>query len=268
MWGALRGLSVRAFRDDAINDLRAELGQEPVRGNAGWAWLEADRTVVLTSRHYFGDAPTDWPDVVWGGFSPWDGPPSSGITDELAAFLAEGDRPVLVTLGTSAASGAGDVFTRIGRDLDAAGLRSVMLVGSDANLAAVAGRPGAVRFAPMTAVLPHCQVAVISGALGGLAASLRAGVPVVIHPQLFDQVWHGGQVERLGVGIMARKPSQVAAAIRAIAADPAYARRAQALAAQMASEDGAGVMVQAVEDVFGPPFRLGPIAWPGPVPNR
>jgi len=66
-----------------------------------------------------------------------------------------------------------------------------VLAGNEANAAALAGQPGVVAFAPLAELLPRCRAAVVSGALGGVAAALSAGVPAVVHPQLFDQFWHG-----------------------------------------------------------------------------
>ena len=246
-WALLRTMAARPFRDDAINPVRERLGQAPIKGNGGWAWIEADATVVLLSRHYYGDGAPDWPAVTWGGFSHWGGPEGQTVDRDLEDHVEAGTPPVLVTLGTSAASGAGAQFARIARDLDQLGLRSVLLVGDPANLAAVADRPGAVTFAPMTALLPRCQVAVVSGALGGVAAALSAGVPVVVHPQLFDQVWHGRRAQELGVGILATRTGRVASAVKRIVDDPSYAQRAGALAARMAGEDGAAATAGAVE---------------------
>jgi len=249
-WEVLRRMSARAFRDDIINTERGRLGQKPIRGNGGWAWTEADATVVLASNHYYGDSAPDWPRVTWGGFSIWHGPPNQVLDDSLDRYVDDGDPPVLVMLGTSAATNAGAQFARIAADLDRHGLRSVLLVGDPSNLAAVAHRPGAVTFAPITPLLPRCQVAVVSGALGGLAAALTAGVPVVIHPQLFDQVWHGRRVEDLGVGLMARRTGQVGDAVRRISDDPGYTERARALALRLADDDAAGVMAQTVEGLL------------------
>jgi len=249
-WGMVRTAAARSFRDDAINEARVGLGQPTVRGSAGWAWLDADLTVILVSRHYYGDGAPDWPEVAWGGFSIWHGPDGQAIDPALDRYVDDGDPPVLVMLGTSAATNAGAQFARIASDLDGHGLRSVLLTGDPASLAAVAGRPGARTFAPVTPLLPRCQVAVVSGALGGVAAALTAGVPVVIHPQLFDQVWHGRRVEALGVGLMARRTSKVGDAVRRIASDPGYAERARALAARMADEDGAEAVRAAVESLL------------------
>jgi UDP:flavonoid glycosyltransferase YjiC (YdhE family) len=249
-WKAMVAVSGPMFRDREINDLRRRLGLDPMRGNASLAWTEADRTVMLVSRHYFGEAPADWPPVEWGGFSIWNG---GALPEEVDEFVAAGDPPVLVTLGTSAASGAGAQFARIAADLDTRGLRSLLLVGDARNLDPLRGRPGAFAFAPIVPLLPRCRVAVISGALGGLAAALAAGIPIVNVPQLFDQIWHGRRVEDLGLGRMVRKAEHVAAAVADLATDPEAAERSRAFAARLAGEDGATVLADAVESVGSAP---------------
>ena len=96
-------------------------------------------------------------------------------------------------------------------------------------------------------LLPRARVAVVSGALGGVAAALTAGVPVVVVPQLFDQIWHGQRVEDLGLGRLVRKPAGVAAAVAELAADPSATERSRAFAARLAGEDGAGALADAAE---------------------
>jgi hypothetical protein len=246
-WWVLRHASGRAMGDREVNAARARLGQPPVRGAAGFTWLDADRTVVLASRHYYGVGADDWPPVEWCGFAAWEGPPGQALEPALGSFLDGGDPPVLVTLGTSAATGAGERFAAIRSELAAGGQRSVLLHGPTVDMGPLAGAPGVVPFAPMHLVLPRCSVAVVSGALGGMAAAMTAGVPTVVHPQLFDQVWNGRRVEQLGVGVHARRAKDVAPAVRRILDDPGYAERARALATRLAEEDGAGACADAVE---------------------
>jgi rhamnosyltransferase subunit B len=237
------------FNDRDINAFRRTLGQPPRRGNSAHAWDEADRTVVLVSPHYAGPPPADWPpSLTWGGFSHWPGPADQEVDPAVDAYLDAGDPPVLVTLGTSAATGAGAAFAAIAEGLDRLGLRSLLLVGTEENRAAVAHRPGAFTFAPVAHVLPRCRAAIVSGALGTLAAALGKGVPVVVLPQLFDQVWHGGQVARHGVGTLARSPAGAVRAVARLDADPSYAERARALAAALAGEDGATALADAVDE--------------------
>lgn len=249
-WRALAEASGRLMCDRELNEVRRAQGAAPLRGAALLSWTAATRTVVLLSRHYAGADPGDWDGVTWGGFARWDGPSARPPDPAVDAYVAAGDAPVLVCLGTSAATGASRAFARIADDLARDGLRSLLLVGDAANLPGLDGREGAFEFAPVTRVLPSCRVAVVSGALGTLAAALAAGVPVVVLPQLFDQPWHGARAEDLGVGVMVRRPRQVAAAVARIEADPSYRERARDLAARLATEDGAGALADAVESVL------------------
>ena len=250
-WRAFRWASGRWLIDGQLNAYRRSLGLRNKAGNTLMGWETAARTVMLASTHYYGDPPADWPPMTWGGFSAWPGPAGGhDIEPAVAAYLDAGDPPVLLTLGSSAATGAGRAFAAMTAGIDRLGLRSLALVGDPSNLDALEGRPGAFLFAPVGQVLPRCQVAVVSGAIGTLAAALVAGVPVVVVPQLFDQVWHAGHVERLGVGIGVWRARDVANAVARIVADPGYTDRARALAARMAGEDGATALADATEEVL------------------
>ena len=246
-WRGFVGMSGPLMRDRPINRYRTSLGAPPMRGNAFMGWRAATRVVTLLSRHYAGDEAPDWDGCEMVGFSPFH--PAVPIDPAVEAFLDAGEPPVLVCLGTSAAA-TGETFASIASQLDALGLRSLLLVGHDANHAALAGRDGVFTFAPLADVLPRCRAVVASGSLGTVAAALTAGVPVVVVPQLFDQVWHGDRVQRLGVGQMALRTSRVGRAVARIEGDASYRERAAALAARMAGEDGAGALADAVESVL------------------
>lgn len=247
-WYALRRLSGRSMGDDVINAVRAAHGLPSMHGTAGFSWMDADRTVVLASPHYYGRHAADWPPVTWGGFAIWEAP--GAIGDDLRHHLDDDPPPVLVTLGTSAATGAADDFHTMIDGLDDLGHRSIALVGRSVAVGDLADRPGVVPFAPMTQVLPACSAAVVSGALGGMAAAMAAGVPVVVHPQLFDQVWNGRRVEELGLGVMARRTRDVPAAAVRVATDPTYRQRAKAFAARIQHEDGAAAVLTAAEELL------------------
>ena len=74
LWRILAGASSLGFYDNHINELRRSFGLAPIRGNALKAFMTAARTVMLVSRHYYGDGAADWAPVTWGGFSHWAGP--------------------------------------------------------------------------------------------------------------------------------------------------------------------------------------------------
>jgi len=247
-WRAFARASGLAMHDRAMNRYRRSVGVDRLHGTALLSWTASARTVVLVSRHYFGDEPGDWTDWHLAGFSAWPGPAGQQVVDgRVDEFVAANDPPVLVCLGTSAAAGAGRAFATMAHGLHQRGLRALLLVGDAANLAYVRDMPGAFEFAPVPAVVRRCAAAVVSGALGTLAAALTAGVPVIVVPQLFDQVWHGRRVEELGVGTMVTRPSQVPAAVAKLLHTPAYGERTRALAAKLRAEDGAAALVDAVE---------------------
>lgn len=246
-WTSFAWVSGPVMYDRAFNRHRRALGQEPLHGNSLLAWTRADRTVVLLSRHYFGREPDDWPGWQLGGFSHWTGPQHRPTDPRLDQYLDADDAPVLVCLGTSAAAGAATTFATIAEGLGRAGLRPLMLVGSASNLEALEGVPGTFEFAPVADVADRCCAAVVSGAVGTLAAALTAGLPVVVLPQLFDQIWHGRRVEQLGVGILVTRPDEVSHAVSRLLRDPRYYERARQLADSLRPEDGAGSLVAAVE---------------------
>lgn len=245
-WAAMEVGSDVVFAGARVNDVRRRLGVAPRRGAATSAWTEADRTVLLASQRWFGPSPDDWPAYAWGGFTAWS-PPGASLDDAVLQYLHEGKPPILVTLGTSAASEAAPRFRQLREDLLRIGERPLLLTGSTVELGDLAGAPGVFEFAPVDLVTPHCAAAVISGALGGLAATARAGLPTVVHPQLFDQVWNAGQAERLGIGLHARATKRVPGAVQRVLSEPGFARRARELAAAMEGEDGASACADVVE---------------------
>lgn len=248
-WAAVDTGSDRVFAGARVNKVRRRLGATPRRGAATSAWTEADRTVLLASEHWFGPSPADWSAYRWGGFTAW-APAGAALDPEVVRYLDDGNPPVLVTLGTSAASDAGERFRRLRDDLLAIGERPLLLTGTTVDLGALADEAGVFGFAPIDLVAPRCSAAVVSGALGSLAAAARAGLPTVVHPQLFDQVWNAGQAERLGIGVHARSTRQVPGAVQRVLDDPDVARRARELARKMDGEDGAGACADAVENLL------------------
>jgi rhamnosyltransferase subunit B len=174
------------------------------------------------------------------------------VPADLDRYLDEGDPPVLVTLGTSAASNAEQVLAIVAGTLDRLGLRAVFLVGEQAGrLAAMRGRDDAWSFAPLPAVLPRCRAVVHAGGHGTTAAVVTAGLPSVVLPQIIDQRWHGERLQHLGAGRLVvrwdRRPAAVEEALRTTLTDPSYAAAAADLAAAVGEEDGPGAAADAIE---------------------
>ena len=252
LWSASTMATSLMMGDREINRFRTERGLPRIRANMLLAGMSTRRTMVLSSPLYFRP-PSDWPaHVEVTGFTVWHGPSGQPTAPEVEAYLDEGDRPVLVTLGTSAASVARKTFETVAVRLDDMGLRGLFLVGDTSNIPrSLEGRPGVFPFAPLHAVLPRCRAIVQSGSHGTNAAAMHAGVPSVTIPLIFDQVWHGQRLEELGLGVLvqgrSRKAERVWDALRAVTDDPSYTERARAFAARLAEEDGVGAACDAIE---------------------
>jgi len=204
----------------------------------------------LASAHYFLE-PSDLPSYRSCGFSSWT-EPDDPLADDVRAYLDDGDQPVLVTLGTSAASAADGVFGRAAEALDDLGLRAIFVTGNDANAASVRGRRGVWPFVPLGPVLARCRAALQSGAQGTNALVLGAGIPSVVVPLLFDQVWNGRRNTELGLGTMVRRPTvaNLRTALEHVTSDPALARSATSFAALLAEEHGPTTAADEIETVL------------------
>jgi UDP:flavonoid glycosyltransferase YjiC (YdhE family) len=178
----------------------------------------------------------DWPgDAVVVGPLDWD--PAGA---DLAA--PPGDAP-LVVVSESTATGA------------AAGLFDAALVG----LARSGLRLAATRFSPYPGRLPAWAVAgrgrqrpllaaaaasggaiVCGGGHGMVAKGLLHGLPLVVVPRVGDQRGNAARVAELGAGVVVAAgrltPARLAAAVREVVDDPAYAA-----AARRAGSSGAGL---------------------------
>jgi rhamnosyltransferase subunit B len=250
VWRATEQTVRLGMFDREINGYRREVGLEPVRAAMLNSGLH-DGMLLLCSPTYTPPEP-DWPSSwLMTGFTLWHGPTDQALDPAVDAFIDAGDPPVLVTLGTSAASVSQKLFEAIAVRLDDLGLRGLFLTGRPDNvMPAMRDRPGLFSFAPLTEVLPRCRAVVQSGSGGTHAAAMTAGLPLVTVPLLFDQIFHGRRTEQLGIGRMVprrRRTERLWDAILAITEDDSYARRARAFAAQLAHEDGVTVAADAIE---------------------
>lgn len=210
--------------------------------------------IGMASPHYVPPA-ADWPSTYqMAGFTHWSGPADGALSDEVEAFLDAGPPPVVVTLGTAAASANPEVFEAALDVLDARGERGVILASTTELADSLRAKAGTGRhaiwpFVPLQALLRRSKAIVHSGAHGTNGLGLAAGLPAVVVPSLFDQLWHGHRQQELGTGILARKPRQLAPAIDRILNDSAFANQAQDFAELLAAEDGVGASADLIESM-------------------
>ncbi|HUW02002.1 MAG TPA: glycosyltransferase [Acidimicrobiales bacterium] len=227
----------------AFREFRQRLGLPTDGWNVIDGRLSRTSNLGLVPSAYVEHQP-DWPDNYrLVGFTPWNGPDGGHLDDDVQDYLAAGEAPVIVTLGTSAASARPEVFDNALSALDARGARGVFLASNDElarRISAVAGPQHLVRrFIALAPLLEHAAAIVHSGAHGTNSLALLAGVPSVIVPCIFDQVSHAKSQVALGTGTWVRRQHDLAGALRSVMdVEHGYAERARSFAARIAQEDG------------------------------
>ncbi|RMI32148.1 glycosyltransferase [Nocardia stercoris] len=202
--------------------------------------------------------PADWrPGLEVTGYwwppQPDDWEPPADLVD----FLAAGPPPVFVGFGsTTEGRGRQDELSAIvnetlrrfgGRALVQAGWLQLDVAGDDVlTLGSV----------PYDWLFPRLAAAVHHAGAGTTSASLRAGLPFAAVPGQADQGFWARRMRALGVSpatIPLRKLSAdgLLGALRTLTTENSYRANAARLAARIATEDGAGVAVKAIEDRLG-----------------
>jgi UDP:flavonoid glycosyltransferase YjiC (YdhE family) len=255
---------IRAGRSPAMDRITCAKGFRDFRtrlglSNDGWNVLDArlspTSNLGLVPSAYIDRQP-DWPEGYrLVGFTPWAGPDGGALDDDIVEFLDAGEPPVVVSLGTSAASARPEVFEAVMAALDARGERGVFLVSNaeiEGRLTPRAGTRHLIRaFAPLVALLPRARAIVHSGAHGTNSLALLAGQPSIIVPCLFDQVVHARRQQELGTGAWVRRPKQLGDAIDdVLSGRGGHAERARAFAAEIAAEDGTAAVVREAETLL------------------
>jgi UDP:flavonoid glycosyltransferase YjiC (YdhE family) len=238
---------------EAVRDLRARLGLpeealSAVRARqerAGWPVLHGFSPAVVPR-------PADWRagrDVV-GNWWPHH-EPGRALPRELDDFLEAGPPPVFIGFGSMAA-GDGERLSGIAvAALRAAGLRGVLQAGR-AGLAASGDDVLTVGEVPHALLFPRMSAVVHHAGAGTTAAALRAGVPAVPVPVAADQPFWAARLAALGAAtaplpFKELTAPRLAEALRRATSEDTYARAAEGLARRLATEDGAGHVLKAVE---------------------
>ncbi|HEX6542594.1 MAG TPA: glycosyltransferase [Ktedonobacterales bacterium] len=251
--------AVRRLWDVPVNRVRAEYGLPPRRDLAQVGNLSRELTALAVSPAYT-PRPPDWPAWVrQTGFCFWDAPETWEEPPELTAFLAD-ERPVVAISSGSVSDKVAGAFDPMYR----AGIEAIRLAGARALVIGAPPEalpdplPGdvfALHYAPFSQVYPRCAAAIHHGGIGTLAQGLRAGIPALVVPWGVDQFFAGAQLARTGAGRWLRRPSftaeRGARELTALLDDPSYRKRAQAIAQQIAAEDGVGAFIGLLEKMLG-----------------
>ena len=111
-----------------------------------------------------------------------------------------------------------------------------------------------VEFAPQLALLRRAALVITHAGLNTTLESLSAGVPLVALPISNDQAGNALRVEHLGLGrcipFRAVTTDRLRAAVRNVLANPQYAERVRARAAELRAMDGAAMAAELIERAF------------------
>ena len=104
-------------------------------------------------------------------------------------------------------------------------------------------------------LFPHCHVIVHHGGSGTVGSSLRAGVPQIICPFMFDQSYWADKITWLGLGQSIGHPRSLTApkfadALRKVSSSDIQ-HNAKQYGKLLEKEDGVGVAVQHINKALG-----------------
>jgi rhamnosyltransferase subunit B len=250
----LIALGRRAFRGwwEPVYRLRRERGLRPAGDPLFEVKFSADLILALISPQLARPQP-DWPPrTVQPGYVYYDQDDAqSGLPTELEAFLADGEAPVVFTLGSSAVHDPRGFFEESAEAARMLKRRAVFLNGQNPAPVKASGTSIAVPYAPFSELFPRAAAIVHQGGSGTTAQALRSGRPSLIMPCAFDQPDNAARVKRIGAGLTIfrnrYKARNAAQMLAKLLDDPIYAANAERIGQRLQAEDGVGGACDAIE---------------------
>ena len=247
----------QAFRPTINRWRREALGLGPARFWGDHRALGQHTPVLNGFSEQMVPRPPDWgPQVHVTGYwfaeeAGWEVPAA------LARFLEAGPPPVYVGFGSMPVRDAARLTELVVAALDRAGQRGIVGTGwAGIGQGALPETVLAVDYAPYGWLFPRMAAVVHHGGSGTTALGLRAGVPSLVVPFVFDQFYWGRRIAELGVGPAPAHFGKLtaeglAAAIDEAVNDGGMRQRARALGERIRAEDGLGMAVRMLEGLVG-----------------
>ena len=216
---------------------RAALGLGPVRNVLAHFTTEHP---LLAADPELAPVPVDLRDrtTVIGCLHPMHGPE---LPPKLESFLEEGPPPVYLGFGSMTDTDAAGTTALLLRAIELVGCRALVSEGwaglgqqpLPEGVLAIGSVSHARLFPRMAAIVHH-------GGAGTTTNAARAGVPQIVVPHLFDQIYWGERVSALGLGPPQIRRTRLsaeglAAALREVLENEVIQERAQTLAGRLAA---------------------------------
>jgi MGT family glycosyltransferase len=176
--------------------------------------------------------------------------PAGGVEPALAG-VGDGDELVYVSLGT-VFEDRPTFFRDAARSLERPGRRVVLSIGRIAPeaLGVLPAGVTAHAFVDQLAVLRRADLFITHGGFNSVQEGLVAGVPLLMFPQMQEQVFNTDRVSELGAGLRLRgvRPARIGAMADRILGDPRFRVAAERTGAELR---GAVDLDGAVDAVLG-----------------
>ncbi len=235
--------------------LRRNVGLKTTENPIFRGQFSHDGTLALFSKH-FASAQPDWPrKTTVTGFVYYERLGEAFGEDTgtgLEEFLANGEPPILFTLGSSAVMQAGSFFEESIGAAEKLGRRAVLLVGPQQQISRkVPPSIFLAEYAPYSAVMPRAAVTVHQGGIGTMAQALLAGRPMLTVPWAHDQPDNAERARKLGVSrTLDRRRYSAESAARELAVllgESEYGEKAAELRGRLLTEDGLAAACDRIE---------------------
>lgn len=236
---------LRRFR----GELGLDPGPSPVFDGKHSPWL-----VLALFPRALAEPQPDWPaHAVQTGFPFFQQEASSDLAERVKVFLAEGEAPVVFTLGSSVVHFSPEFYDLAIEAIQRLGKRAILLTGNSFSERDLPPSILQFDYLPLDIILPHAAAVVHQGGIGTCAESLKAGIPSVIVPFGFDQPDNAERLRKLGVAVVVPRArvsaDSLALALERLLGAGAYAKRARELKQTMNPTSEMTATVDAIEQV-------------------
>ena len=237
--------------------LRRELGLPPTSEGNPLADGHSPQLSLALFSNVFAKQQPDWPaSTVVTGFPFPDRQADEELPPPLAEFLAEGSPPIVFTLGSAVSGNAGSFYEDSARCAEQLGHRAVLVLGRGGPGHRISSRGDvfSTDYAPFSELFRRAALVVHHGGIGTTALALRAGCPMLVVSQAWDQLDNGDRAARLGA---ARRISRsrytadrAAREIRRMIEDSSHSERARQVREELREEEGVRVACDALEGLL------------------
>jgi len=181
-----------------LDDVRGKLGL-PARTSSVMKWQVSPLAVLGLFPEWFFKGREDCPPDVHLLDFPFCFHRSPKLDDKIQTFLDRGTAPVFFTPGTYTPNTKGFFKSAI-EIVNEMGLRAILAPIPPELCDTLPENILGLPWCSFHDVLPHVHTMVHAGGIGASSEAIRAGIPQIIIPAVFDQAGNGQHVESAGLG--------------------------------------------------------------------